>query len=251
MKKLWDATRDNLSFLLVCALVFAGLFALAKLLERYCIKDRNRVSGARYISYIAMFAALAGVLMTLEIPLFFAPSFYKMDLSEVPVLICAFYLGPVAGVVTELLKVLVKLLLKGTSSAFVGDFANFALGCSFVLPATIMYHLNKSKKTALLGMLTGTLALTVGGSLFNAYYLLPKFALLYGIPLDVIVGMGTAVNRNITSVGTLVLYAVVPFNLLKGLLVSAVTFVLYKRVEKVIFRRQGADKRQKTKKSET
>jgi riboflavin transporter FmnP len=251
MNELWDAARDNLSFLLVCVLVFAGLFVLAKLLERYCIKDRNRVSNARYISYVAMFAALAGVLMTLEIPLFFAPAFYKMDLSEVPVLICTFYLGPVAGVVTELLKVLVKLLIKGTSSAFVGDFANFVVGCAFVLPASVIYHLKKSKKSALWGMLTGMLTMTVFGSLFNAYYLLPKFAVLYGIPMDVIIGMGTAVNGSITSVATLVLYAVVPFNLVKGVLVSAVTFLLYKRVEKVIFRRQGADIAKKMKKSET
>lgn len=251
MNELWDAARDNLSFLMVCVLVFAGLFVLAKLLERYCIKDRNRVSNARYISYVAMFAALAGVLMTLEIPLFFAPAFYKMDLSEVPVLICTFYLGPVAGVVTELLKVLVKLLIKGTSSAFVGDFANFVVGCAFVLPASVIYHLKKSKKSALWGMLTGMLTMTVCGSLFNAYYLLPKFAVLYGIPMDVIIGMGTAVNGSITSVATLVLYAVVPFNLVKGVLVSAVTFLLYKRVEKVIFRRQGADIAKKMKKSET
>jgi riboflavin transporter FmnP len=239
MKQLLDAAAENLGFLLVCLLVFAGLFVLAKLAEHYFIRCRNKVSGARYISYVAVFSALAGVLMTLEIPLFFAPSFYKIDLSEIPVLICTFFLGPVAGVTTEMLKVLVKLLLKGTSSAFVGDFANFAVGCAFVLPASIVYHIKKTKKTALLGMMTGTLVMTVFGSLFNAYYLLPKFADMYGMPLDAIIAMGTDVNHGITGVSTLVLYAVVPFNLLKGVIVSALTFVLYKRVEHVIFRRRG------------
>ena len=94
--------------------------------------------------YYPVFKVLGGVLMLLEIPLFFAPGFYKMDLSELPVLMSAFYLGPVAGVITELLKVLLKLLLKGTSTAFVGDFANFVVGCTFVLPAAVIYHHSKN-----------------------------------------------------------------------------------------------------------
>ena len=183
-----------------------------------------------------MFSALAGVIMLFEIPLFFAPSFYKMDLSEIPVLICTFYLGPVAGVVCELLKVAVKLLLKGTTTAFVGDFANFAVGCSMVLPASLLYHCKKSKSMALVGLAVGTVVMAVFGSAFNAFYLLPKFAQLYGMPLDAIIGMGTQVNPAITSVGTLVLFAVVPFNLLKGVVVSALTLVLYKRVERLFFR---------------
>ena len=126
--------KENLSFIGVCALVFAALLGLAYLFERTVCRDLQRRSRSRNISYVAMFSALGGVLMLLEIPLFFAPGFYKMDLSELPVLMSAFYLGPVAGVVTELLKVLLKLLLKGTSTAFVGDFANFVVGCTFVLP---------------------------------------------------------------------------------------------------------------------
>ena len=132
--------KENLSFIGVCALVFAALLGLAYLFERTVCHDLQRRSRSRNISYVAMFSALGGVLMLLEIPLFFAPGFYKMDLSELPVLMSAFYLGPVAGVVTELLKVLLKLLLKGTSTAFVGDFANFVVGCTFVLPAAVIYH---------------------------------------------------------------------------------------------------------------
>ena len=188
------------------------------------------------MSFVALFAALAGVLMLLELPLFFAPSFYKLDLSELPVLICAFYLGPAAGVVCEFLKVVLKLLLKGTTTAFVGDFANFAVGCSFVLPAAAFYRKFKSKRGALLAMALGTLCMTIFGSLFNALYLLPKFCELYGMPMSAILELSAAVNPGITGVSTLVLFAVVPFNLLKGVLVSALTFVLYKRVERLFFR---------------
>jgi len=234
---------ENLKFVAVCLLIFAGLFLVAWLLEKKLSKNRKTLSDTHYITYVAIFSCMAGVLMLVEIPLFFAPGFYKMDLSELPVLICTFYLGPVAGVISELIKVMIKLLLKGTTTAFVGDFANFAVGCSFVLPASVVYHANPSKKSALTGLIVGTLVMTVFGSAFNAIYLLPKFAQLFGMPLDVIVGMGTAVNSAITSVSTLVLFAVVPFNLLKGIVVSLLTFLLYKRISPILHkndeRRQG------------
>lgn len=226
----------NLKFIVVCLLIFAGLFLVAWFLERRVCKDHKALSDTHYITYTAIFSCMAGVLMLVEIPLFFAPGFYKMDLSELPVLICTFYLGPVAGVVAELLKVMIKLLLKGTTTAFVGDFANFAVGCSFVLPASVIYHARPSKKTALLGLIAGTLVMTVFGSAFNAIYLLPKFAQLFGMPLEVIVGMGTKVNSAINSVSTLVLFAVVPFNLLKGTVVSLLTFLLYKRISPILHR---------------
>lgn len=225
-------TVENLRFILLCVSVIIGIFLLAVLSEKYLC--RKKLSSTHYISYTAIFACMAGVLMLLEIPLFFAPVFYKLDLSELPVLICTFYLGPVSGVLAELIKVLVKVLLKGTTTAFVGDFANFAVGCSFVLPASILYHAKPGKRSALLGMAVGTLVLTVFGSLFNAIYLIPKFAELYGMPIDSIVAMGTTVNASITDIKTLVLFAVVPFNLLKGIVVSTATWFLYKRISPIL-----------------
>ena len=225
---------ENLQFFLVSAAVFVLILGLAVLAERHLCKDRKQFSNTHYISYTAIFSAISGVLMVMEIPLFFAPGFYKLDISEMPVLICTFYLGPVAGVTAELLKVMVKLLIKGTSTAFVGDFANFVVGCSFILPASIIYHARPGKKTALIGMGVGTLVLTVFGSLFNGFYLIPKFAVLFGMPMDAIVAMGTKVNAAITDVWTLVAFAVVPFNLVKGVAVSALTFLLYKRISPIL-----------------
>ena len=232
---------ENLGFVLSCFATIALLFVAAWLAEKYLVKERKAFSSTHYITYTAIFASLAGALMFFEIPLFFAPSFYKIDLSEIPVLICTFYLGPVAGVAAELLKVMVKLLLKGTSTAFVGYFANFAVGFSFVLPASIVYHAKPGRRTALTGMLAGTLVMTVFGSAFNAVYLLPKFAALYGMPMEAIIGMGTKINPSITSVSTLVLFAVVPFNLLKGAIDSVLTFLLYKRISPILHR--GDEKR--------
>ena len=239
MSKLWEQAGDNITLVMVCLLTFAIIAVLAKLFEKTFVKER-RAAGARYIAYVAMFSAIGGVLMLLEIPLFFAPSFYKMDLSELPVLLCSFYLGPVAGATAEFLKVFIKLLIKGTSTAFVGDYANFVVGCAFVLPASAIYHIHKTKRNAITAMAVGTLVMSVFGSAFNALYLIPKFAQLFGMPIDVIVGMGTKINSLIISVPTLVLYAVVPFNLLKGIIDSTLTYFLYKRLETVFFK--GSDK---------
>ena len=236
---------ENLRFFLVCAVIFTAVFLLALLAEKFVCRDRKKLDSTHYVTYTAIFAAMAGVLMTIEIPLFFAPSFYQLDLSELPILICTFYLGPAAGVTAELLKVLVKLLIKGTSSAFVGELANFLVGCSFVLPASVIYHSRPGKKSALIGMAVGTLILTVFGSLFNALYLIPKFTELYGMPLDAIISMGGEVNKAINSLSTLVLFAVVPFNLLKGVVVSVITYLLYKRISPLLHR--GDEMRQRRK----
>lgn len=237
MKELLANAKENLSFLLVSLLIIVGIIVIAALAQKFLCKSIPKRRGARYVAFVAMFGAIAAVLMLFEIPLFFAPSFYELDLSEIPVLMCSFYLGPVAGVVCELLKIVIKLLLKGTSTLFVGDFANFVVGCTFVLPASIIYHFKKSKKSAIIGMSAGTAVMTVFGSLFNAVYLLPKFATIFGMPLEAIIGMGTQVNSAINSVSTLVLFAVVPFNLLKGIVVSVATFFLYKRLEPIFFRK--------------
>lgn len=227
---LWNAAKDNLLFLLVCLLVFAGLFAAALLTERLWLKTPKQ-SEARRSAYVGVFAAIAAVLMLWEFPLPFAPAFYEIDLSEVPVLICSFSLGPVAGVVCEFVKILIKLVIKGTSTFFVGDFANFVTGCAFVLPATAVYHRFKSKKGALAGMITGTVVLAVFGSLFNAVYLLPTFAGMYG--MENIYRMSTAINPAMNSVSAIVLMAVVPFNIVKGVVVSLLTYLLYKHIERL------------------
>ena len=235
--------KENTGFVLTCLLIFAALILVAWAAQKLLTRDRRHLSGAKTICFVAIFSAIAALLMFIEIPLFFAPSFYQIDLSEIPILICTFYLGPVAGVACEMLKIILKLFMKGTSTAFVGDFANFVVGCALVLPASVVYHCKKSKKTAIAGLVIGTLVMTVFGSAFNAIYLLPKFAQLYGMPMEALVGMGTAINPRITNVSSLVMFATVPFNIVKGVIVSFLTLVLYKRVEKVLFRVQEGKKK--------
>ncbi len=228
----------TVQFILICLAVVAGLVLLAWLFEHFFCKDRLRLSSPKYITTVAISSALAGLLMLLEIPLvFLAPNFYKVDLSELPVMICSFYLGPVAGVLTEFLKILIKLIFRPSTTAFVGELANFAVGCALVLPASMIYHFKRTRKTAVVGLATGTGIMAAFGSLFNAIYLLPAFSELYGWPLEAIIGEGTKINSAITDVGSFVLLAVAPLNLIKGLVVSLLTMLLYKRVQPIMFKR--------------
>ena len=231
--KLWAQVQDNVMYVLVFLLIAAAIFAVAMALEKLWLKPEKQ-SPARRTAYIGIFAAIAAVLVYFEFALPFAPAFYELDFSFVPELICSFSLGPVAGVVCALVKELLKLLLRGTTTAFVGDLSNFVMGCSFILPASVIYHVKKSRRSAVIGMGVGTVVLTVFGSVFNAFYLLPAFSALYGMPLEAIVGMGTKINPAINNVSTLVLFAVVPFNLLKGVAVSTITFLLYKHIERLL-----------------
>lgn len=235
---LWEQVQENLSFVLVCLAIIAVIGLLARLAERR-LPDMRRVTIARRVSIVGICAAIAAVLHMLDFPLvFLAPEFYKLDFSEVPVLLCGFFLGPSATVTCEGVKILLKLLLKGTSTAFVGDFANFVVGCTLVLPATIIYHIHKTRRSAVLGLVAGTLAMTIFGTAFNAVYLLPKFAQLYGIPLDSIIAMGGAINGAVTSVATFVMACVAPLNLIKGAAVSVLTMLLYKHVARPLFGRE-------------
>ncbi len=234
MKELFAQILENLSFIGMCIAIIAALFLLAKLSEKKL--PLHKVSPARRVSIIGICSALAAVLHMLDFPLIFlAPEFYKLDFSELPVMLCGFYLGPSAAVACEGIKILLKLLLKGTSTAFVGDFANFAVGCSLVLPAIIIYHIHKSRKSALVGLLVGTVVLAVFGSAFNAIYLLPKFAQLYGMPLDVIIGMGSAIHASVKDVTTFVILCVAPLNVVKGAMISVLTMLLYTRVARPLF----------------
>ena len=235
MKELWSQIVENLSFIIGCIAIIVGLSLLARLAEHF-IPDMRKVSKARRVSIVGICAAIATVLHMLDFPLLFlAPDFYKVDFSELPVLLCGFYLGPSATIACEGIKILLKLLFKSTSTAFVGDFANFAVGCSLVLPATIIYHAHKSKHSAITGLIAGCLSMTIFGSAFNAIYLLPKFAQLYGISLDAIIGMGADINSSITNVTNFVMICVAPLNLLKSAVVSILTLLLYKRVARPLF----------------
>ena len=197
------------------------------------MKTKNKLT-TKAITQIGMLGAIAVVLMLFEIPLPFAPSFYEIDFSEVPVLVGCFAMGPLAGVLIELIKIVLNLLINGSITAGVGEIANFIIGCSFIVPAGIIYQRMKSKHGAIVGMVTGTLFMTILGCFVNAYILLPAYAKAFEWPIEALVEMGTAVNGNINSLFTFVMFAVVPFNLLKGVLVSIIVLCIYKKISPIL-----------------
>lgn len=194
---------------------------------------KNNFWTTRNIALMGMLGAMGALLMYLELPLtFLAPNFYKLDFSEIPVMVGTFSLGPVAGAVIEAVKVLIKLLIKPTTTGGVGELANFVVGCAIAVPAGIIYRCRKNKKTAVISLLIGTLCMTVVGIVVNALVMLPFYSRF--MPMDSIIAAGSKIVPAVNSVWTFCLFCVGPFNLFKGLLISLITFLLYKRVSPLI-----------------
>lgn len=237
--ELLKSVIENLTFVLEFLVIIIGLFAVALALEKLAQKKRGvkePVFTVRKMAMIGMFSAIAMILHLFDFPIPFAPPFYKLDFSELPILIGTFAFGPAAGVMMEFLKILLKLCIKGTTTAFVGDLANFVIGCSFILPASVIYAFGKKKKSAIAGCVIGTLVLTVFGTAFNAVYLLPAFAKLYGMPIESILQAGSAVNPLATgdSIVNFVIVCVAPMNLIKGTVASVITMAVYKPLSPII-----------------
>lgn len=200
------------------------------------MKENNRLP-IKNLVLAAMFGAMSFILMLFEFPIpFIAPNFYEMDFSEVPVLIGAFTMGPLAGACIELIKILLKLLFKGTSTAYIGDIANFLVGCALVVPAGVIYRRKKTRQGAILGMVTGTLCMVLVGCFLNGYILLPWYAEHFFGGMEPIIQTGAAIHEGINSVFAFVVMAVAPFNVLKGILTGFITFLLYKRISRIIKR---------------
>jgi len=237
MNELWESIRENVTFLLIFLLLIVAVVLVAYLFEKH-MRRKNGATGRILttwkIAMIGVFSAIATILHFFEIPVPFAPSFYELDFSELPVLIGAFAFGPVAGVLMEFCKILLKIVFMGTTTAFVGDLANFVIGCSLILPASMIYQIKKTKKGAMIGLVTGSLCMIIFATIFNAVYLLPTFSKLFGIPLDSLIAMGTKINPAITNVTTFACFAVAPFNLLKSGLLSIITLLIYKPLHPIL-----------------
>ena len=186
------------------------------------------------ITKIALLSALAGVLMLFETPLWFAPSFYKLDLSELAVMIGGLTMGPVAAALIELMKILLNFVLNGTITGGVGEVGNLLVGCAFVVPVAFVYQKWHSRKGMIAGMAAGIVCLVLLGSIVNYFILLPVYSVVYGQPLEAFVAMGNALNPAIVDLKTFILFAVAPFNLLKGIIISVLTALLYNRVGKYL-----------------
>jgi len=250
LKKVATTAGDNVGFLLgalaaVAAVLVAAFVAEALIRKAHAKKASDGETPVSRESFklhrmtlIAMLTAGAMVLMYFEFPVPGIPPFYEMDFSEIPIIIGAFAMGPVAGVIMEFLKILLNLLFTGTSTVFVGEFANFIMGCCFVVPASILYYAKKTKVMSRIGLGIGCFMVTVCSCLLNAFVLLPTYSKLFHMDMSTLVAMGTEKNSMISSLGTFIIFGVAPFNLIKYGLVSLVTILVYKRISRLLKKQQ-------------
>ncbi|MEG2380318.1 MAG: ECF transporter S component [Oscillospiraceae bacterium] len=197
-------------------------------------EKEKRIISTRTLVAIALGGALSFILMALDFPVPLVPPFVKFDFSDLPALILSFAFGPLAGIIIELLKNILYILFKGTSSAGVGELSNFILGASFVGTAGLIYKKNRTKKGAVLSVIAGSLVFSILGIFSNLYVMFPFYINVMGMPLDAIVAMGAKISPILDSELKLILYSITPFNLVKTFLVSGVTLLLYKKLSPIL-----------------
>ena len=179
---------------------------------------------------IAILAAAASILFLIEIPIV---AFYKLDLSNIPVLLGAFSMGPVPGVIILALKSAIGLL--HSSSAGVGELADFVMGAALVIPASVIYHRNKSRKNAIIGMAIGTVCMVIVGVLMNKWVMLPFYMGAFHMDMDGIIKAARVAG--VDSEWKLLLLITGPFNLLKGVVLSVVAGLSYKPLSPILHER--------------
>lgn len=192
-------------------------------------KRRNWVS-TRTITITALLASISYILAFFEFPVPLSPSFARMDLSDIPALIGAFALGPATGVIIELIKNVLQLL--STSTAGVGELANFLIGASYVWIAGFIYKYKRTKKGAISAYIISSIVMGVVATIVNYFILLPLFETF--MPIDQLIASFSEFLPFIQTKLDVVLYNVLPFNVIKGLVVGLVTMVVYKKLTPVL-----------------
>ena len=191
--------------------------------------NKRSLLTTRELSTIAILSAIAAVLFMIEIPVVL---FYKLDLSSLPVLLGAFAMGPVPGTMILLVKALLGLL--HSTSQGVGELADFIMGFAMMFPAAVIYRRMKSREGAIIGMAVGTVIATIVAVLTNLYIMIPFYSVAYGMPVEAIVGMGQALVPAVDSTLKFVLLITAPFNILKWVVISVVTALIYKPLSPIL-----------------
>ncbi|WP_102401187.1 ECF transporter S component [Haloimpatiens massiliensis] len=186
---------------------------------------------------ISLLAVIAFLLMFIEVSIPIFPEFLKIDISDLPALIGTFAFGPIAGVIIEFMKNVLHGLFASTT-AFIGEFANFLVGSMMVITAGLIYNRKKDKKCAVIALIAGTLVMSLGAAIVNLLVLLPMYEKVLGFPISSVIGMSSKVNPKVINLGTLIIWAIIPFNLIKGAIVCVMTRLVYKSVSPILHKEQ-------------
>ncbi len=190
---------------------------------------KNRLT-TENLAVIAMLSAVAFLLAFIEIPMPLSPPFAMMDLSDLPAVLAAFAIGPVAGVIVEIIKNLLQAMSSVTGG--IGELANCLMGCAFVIPAGIIYQRNKTKKGALKGCLAGSLSIGVAAALLNYFVLLPMYEMF--MPIDEVIAAFGQILPFIKTKFDVCLYNALPGNIFKGLVISLFAMFIYKPLSPIL-----------------
>lgn len=196
------------------------------------------------ITQIAILAAIAFIVSLLKIPMWFTPWFYRFDFSEVIILISGFSLGPISGMLVELVKIIIKLIIKGTMSFGIGELSDFLIGCAFMLPSAYFYKIKKSKNThsdkrkgmkiACISLCIGTVIMCIVSLFLNTFVILPSYCTILHLDMIDIINSARAINPLVKDEMSLIFFTILPFNLIKGTVSSILCFVLYKKLKLII-----------------
>lgn len=190
------------------------------------MNSRTRI---RRLTMAAMMGAVAFVLMYLSFPTPLSP-FADLDFSAVPELIGGFMLAPAGALEIVAVKILLKIVFKGTSSMYTGELQAFLLSTAFVLPAVLYYRSHRTKRGAVAGLVIGAVCSVLTAILTNIYLIFPFYMHLYGMNWEAIIGMCSALIPAIHDIPTMVLFSIVPFNVLSRTLNALITLLVYKKI---------------------
>ena len=203
-------------------------------MKTVAIQKKSSIQNVRMLTMTAVLSAIAFVLAFFEFPVPLSPSFARMDLPDLPALIGAFAYGPAAGILIALVKNALQLFTSSTGG--IGELANFIMGSSFVAVAGLIYKFHKTKETAIIACLIASVVMGIIAAIVNYFILLPVFEAF--MPLDQLIASFGEFMPFIKTKLDVVLFNAFPFNLLKGIGISIVTMLLYKRLTPILKGRQ-------------
>lgn len=180
----------------------------------------------------AMLSVIAAILMMFEVATGFFPFFLKVEVSDIPAAIGTLAYGPLAGVLIELLKNILKIIIRGTGTGGVGELANFVVGAAYMIGLGLVCMKNKSIKRVIVGFIVATITMTLVGAIMNYYIMLPFYSKF--MPMDSIIELSSEAIKVIKDKFTLVLYGITPFNILKGIMISVLSYGLFNVLKRAI-----------------
>ena len=192
--------------------------------------DNTRKSKSRRLTLAALSGAMAFVLMYFSFSVPVLSPFAEFDFSAIPELIGGFILGPLGALEIVTVKILLKLVFKGSSSMLTGEIQNFLLSISYVLPAVLFYQRHKTRRGAAIGLLLGAFCSIITAIFTNIYLIFPAYIKLYGMNWEGIIEICSAVNPWIRDIPTFIAFSIVPFNIISRGVTSFITFLVYKKL---------------------